>query len=420
MPLLDANGPIPETWVKLAEGQAAPKGEKVILEEARLREEGAPRGVSALGVIVGPDADARKLADLLPTLSLVAVRFPSFADGRGFSIARRLRGLGFRGEIRAVGPVIADQFPMLLAVGVDTVEIPEAMAARQPEPQWRDAKEAVSLSYQSGLTRGAVSIFEARRAARGEARGPRADKAAPETPEQMAARLNAKYAGATAQEVLRAGIEKEFRGGISMVSSFGAESAALLHMVSQIDKATPVLFLETGMLFPATLAYQQELAEHLGLTGVRLVRPDHAQVKGEDPDGDLHKDYADSCCDLRKTRPLERALAPFQAWITGRKRFQTADRADLQLFEADANGRIKLNPMAEWDAARISDYMDAHSLPRHPMVSEGFPSLGCAPCTTKVKPGEDPRAGRWRGSDKTECGIHIVDGRVVRGAPQAA
>ena len=129
---------------------------------------------------------------------------------------------------------------------------------------------------------------------------------------------------------------------------------------------------------------------------------------------------ADACCDLRKTRPLERALAPFQAWVTGRKRFQTADRANLELFEVDAAGRIKLNPLADWDAKRISEYMDAHDLPRHPMVAEGFPSLGCAPCTTKVRPGEDPRAGRWRGSDKTECGIHIVDGKIVRGNPQAA
>lgn len=414
MPLRDANGPIPDAWVRLEEGQEAPRGAKVIIPEARMREDGAPMGAAAVGLQVGPEADARGLAELFPRVSLISVSFPSFSDGRGFSIARRLRRLGFRGELRAFGPVIADQYPMLLAVGFDTVEIPEAVAKRQPEAQWRAAKESVSVVYQNGLRRGAVSILEARRAARGEARTGR------ETPEQLAARLNAKYAGWEAQDVLRAAIETEFPGGISLVSSFGAESAALLHMVSLVDKTTPVLFLETGMLFPATLAYQQSLAEELGLTGVRLVRPDAAEVRAEDPEGTLHGPDADSCCDLRKTRPLERALAPFQAWVTGRKRFQTSDRADLELFETDAQGRIKLNPLADWDAKRISAYMDEHRLPRHPMVTEGFPSIGCAPCTTKVKPGEDPRAGRWRGSDKTECGIHIVDGRIVRGNPQAA
>lgn len=417
MPLRDANGLTPDLWVRLGDGLIAPKGAKVIVPLARLREEGFPEAAGAVGVHVPSDTDARTLTAFLPRLSLVSVAFPSFADGRGFSIARRLRRLGFRGELRAAGPVIADQYPMLLAVGFDTIEIPEAMADRQKEADWQEARDSVSLTYQSGLRRGPVSILEARRAARGEAR--RRDGGA-ETPAVMAARLNAKYRGREAQEVLAAAIETEFPGGIGLVSSFGAESATLLHMVSLVDKATPVLFLETGMLFPATLAYQQSLAEHLGLTGVRLVRPDTAEVKAEDPSGTLHGPDADSCCDLRKTRPLERALAPFQAWVTGRKRFQTADRANLELFEVDAAGRIKLNPLADWDVKRISAYMDEHGLPRHPMVSEGFPSLGCAPCTTKVKPGEDPRAGRWRGSDKTECGIHIVDGRIVRGNPQAA
>lgn len=418
MPLRDANGLTPNLWVRLSEGQVAPKGAKVIVPLERLREEGIPEGAGAVGVHVPNDTDARTLSEHLPRLSLVSVAFPSFSDGRGFSIARRLRGLGFRGELRAAGPVIADQYPMLLAVGFDTIEIPEAMADRQKDDDWSQARDSVSLTYQSGLRRGAVSIFEARRAARGEAR--KREGGAAETPEQMAARLNAKYRGAEAQDVLWAAAHKEFPGGLALVSSFGAESAALLHMVSQIDKALPVLFLETGMLFPATLAYQQNLSEQLGLTGVRLVRPDSAEVRAEDPDGALHGPDADSCCDLRKTRPLERALAPFQAWVTGRKRFQTADRANLEMFEVDPAGRLKLNPLADWDAARISEYMDAHDLPRHPMVAEGFPSLGCAPCTTKVRPGEDPRAGRWRGSDKTECGIHIVDGKIVRGNPQAA
>ncbi|SES78297.1 phosphoadenylyl-sulfate reductase [Oceanicella actignis] len=232
--------------------------------------------------------------------------------------------------------------------------------------------------------------------------------------ERRAAALNRLNAGKSAQELLADAILEEFRGRIALVSSFGAESAALLHLVAEVDPSTPVLFLETGMLFPATLAYQKDLAERLGLTDVRLIRPDPADLRAEDPDGALHQTDPDACCDLRKTRPLERALAPFDAWITGRKRFQSAERARLEFYETDAAGRIKLNPLADWDARRIRAHMEAHDLPLHPLATERFPSLGCAPCTTPVAEGEDPRAGRWRGRDKTECGIHIVNGNVVR------
>ena len=159
----------------------------------------------------------------------------------------------------------------------------------------------------------------------------------------LAARLDAELRRAEPAAILEAAV-RQFGDRLAMVSSFGAESATLLHLVSQVDKALPVLFLETGMLFPATLAYQQSLSEQLGLTGVRLVRPDGAEVKAEDPEGTLHGPDADACCDLRKTRPLERALAPFQAWVTGRKRFQTADRANLELFEVDAHARCLRTP----------------------------------------------------------------------------
>jgi phosphoadenosine phosphosulfate reductase len=114
---------------------------------------------------------------------------------------------------------------------------------------------------------------------------------------------------------------------------------------------------------------------------------------------------------LRKTRPLERALAEFDGWITGRKRFQGGARVDLDLFEGEASGRIKVNPLAHWDARAVAAYLDRHALPRHPLVARGFASIGCAPCTGPVAEGEDPRAGRWRGQEKTECGIHVVDGQ---------
>ena len=203
-------------------------------------------------------------------------------------------------------------------------------------------------------------------------------------------------------------------GRIALVSSFGADSVVLLHMVAQIDPATPVLFLETGMLFPETLAYQRDVAAHLGLKDLRIVRPDDRDLKRADPDGTLHEADPDLCCDLRKTRPLDRALEPFDAWITGRKRFQSETRRQLAFAETDAEGRTKLNPLADWTAQDLAAHMVAHGLPGHPLVAQGYRSIGCAPCTSKVEAGEDPRAGRWRGHDKSECGIHFVNGRAVR------
>lgn len=205
-------------------------------------------------------------------------------------------------------------------------------------------------------------------------------------------------------------------GTAALVSSFGAESAVLLHLVAQIAPQTPVLFIDTLLLFPETLAYQRQLSEALGLRDVRRIAPSRRALFARDPDGVLHLAEPDACCALRKTEALDAALEGIDVWITGRKRFQGGQRAALDLFEADG-ARIKLNPLAGWDAARIAGYMDRHALPRHPLVDRGYPSIGCAPCTGPVAPGEDPRAGRWRGRDKVECGIHVRDGRVIRGTP---
>lgn len=235
-----------------------------------------------------------------------------------------------------------------------------------------------------------------------------------ESLEAHVAALNAEFADADALDVLRH-VVAQHGSRAALVSSFGAESVVLLHMLSEIDRAAPVLFIDTEMLFAATLDYQVEVAEKLGLTGVRRIHPDRADLFAKDPDGDLHRRAPDLCCDLRKTRPLEAALGGFDVWVTGRKRHQTGNRAELQLFEADERGRIKVNPLAGWTRDRLNAYIDAKGLPRHPLVKDGFLSIGCAPCTSRVKPGEDPRAGRWRGTDKEECGIHFVDGQVVRG-----
>jgi phosphoadenosine phosphosulfate reductase len=201
---------------------------------------------------------------------------------------------------------------------------------------------------------------------------------------------------------------------VALVSSFGADAAVLLHMVSEIDPGFPVLMIDTLMLFEETLAYQLELSAHLGLTNVRNLRPDPADLAAQDPDGTLHRRDPDACCEIRKVLPLDRALQRWPVTISGRKRFQASTRSTIEVFEAH-DDRLRINPLADWTAQDVRDYVSAHGLPLHPLVPRGYPSIGCAPCTTPVKAGEDERAGRWRGSDKVECGIHFgADGRILR------
>lgn len=226
--------------------------------------------------------------------------------------------------------------------------------------------------------------------------------------------LCSKYSDQNASNILTSAIMADFSRRIALVSSFGAESVVLLHMVAQIDPATPVLFGETGMLFRETLTYQRQLAHKLGLTNVQIVRPTRAEVAESDLDGTLHLPDPDSCCALRKTVPLKRALQPYAAWITGRKRHQSSTRALMPFAETDDENRVKLNPLADWTAKDVRAYMQQHDLPAHPLVLRGFHSIGCMPCTSPVREGEDPRAGRWRGQEKTECGIHFVDGKPQR------
>lgn len=220
-----------------------------------------------------------------------------------------------------------------------------------------------------------------------------------------AAAYEARFAGVAAPDMLRTLLTGELRGQIAAVSSFGAESAVLLHMVAQADPATPVVFTDTLKMFSETLAYRDALVERLGLLDIRVIQPDLALLAAKDPDGIRHGYDPDGCCDLRKVEPLARGLAPFEAWISGRKGFQAGTRHALPRFEVE-EGRLKLNPLADWDKAALDGYFAEHDLPRHPLEAQGYLSIGCAPCTSIVKPGEDPRAGRWRGFDKVECGIH--------------
>ena len=221
------------------------------------------------------------------------------------------------------------------------------------------------------------------------------------------ATLNNRFVGRSPQFVLEQALQDAIFGRFAMVSSFGAESVVLLHMISRIDPNLPVLFLNTQMLFAETLDYQHDLAERLGLSNVQVIRPDRNDLLARDGDGLLHQHNPDACCSLRKTEPLQRALAGYDTWITGRKRFQGRERAALELFEYDAARRIKLNPLVFWSIGDVQNYIAENQLPRHPLVASGYLSIGCQPCTTRFANDEPARAGRWRGRPKDECGIHF-------------
>ena len=212
---------------------------------------------------------------------------------------------------------------------------------------------------------------------------------------------------ASPAEVIETALKTVGRDHLALVSSFGTESAALLKVMADVDPDIPVVFLDTGWLFEETLAYRDALIAALGLRDVRSIRPEEATLSREDPDRELWFSDPDACCRIRKVEPLARALAPFNAWINGRKRFQGGARAVIPVVEDDG-ARLKFNPFANVSRDEIAAIYKLANLPPHPLVKTGYLSVGCMPCTSRTSPDEDARAGRWRGRPKTECGIHTV------------
>ncbi len=217
--------------------------------------------------------------------------------------------------------------------------------------------------------------------------------------------LNARFDGVDAATMLRELFAEQALGRVAAVSSFGTESAVLLHLVAQADRSIPVVFVDTLKMFQETLDYRQTLVERFGLLDSRVVAPDPVVLAAKDENGLRWSWDPDGCCDIRKVEPLRRAKQGLDAWISGRKAFQSVTRQNLPRFEIE-DGRLKINPLGDWTKADLDLYFTEHDLPRHPLEAQGYLSVGCEPCTSKVAPGEDPRAGRWRGWDKTECGIH--------------
>ncbi|WP_029354598.1 phosphoadenylyl-sulfate reductase [Bosea sp. 117] len=213
--------------------------------------------------------------------------------------------------------------------------------------------------------------------------------------------------GASPREIVEAATNIICPGRLGVVSSFGTESAALLAYVAEVDPSIPVVFLDTGWLFEETLAYRDDLVARLGLTDVRSIRPDPDALAERDPNGDLWFSNPDACCFLRKVEPLARALKGFDGWFNGRKRYHGGQRSAIPVIEQEGN-RLKFNPLANATRDEVEGVYDRLGLPRHPLAAQGFTSVGCMPCTSRTKPGDDLRSGRWAGRSKSECGIHTV------------
>lgn len=320
----------------------------------------------------------------------LVLEFEAFRDGRGFSLASILRERGYAGRLIAAGKVLPDQARHLRRSGFDAVELAPGADASA----WDRMDQAFSASYQPAVDP-APTIWQRRRAASND-----------RDLDALAERLNRETAGKDASEIVKAALDPALGLRVGAISSFGAESAALLDIIASEDKTVPVVFLETGQHFLQTLSYRTQLTKALGLTDVRLVTPDAGEKATLDARDDLWKTNADACCDLRKVRPLARATAGFNAVITGRKRYQAATRAKLKPFEV-LEGVLRINPLANWDADDVEAWLDENDLPRHPLVEQGYRSIGCWPCTRAVQDYEEARAGRWSGMDKVECGIHL-------------
>ena len=220
--------------------------------------------------------------------------------------------------------------------------------------------------------------------------------------------LNARFAGVDTLAMLKTLFAEGTLGATAVVSSFGTESAVLLHLVARADPSVPTIFVDTLKMFPETVAYRAQLVEAFGLRNSWVVEPDAAVLTARDDKGLRWSYDPDGCCDIRKVEPLKRAKAGLDSWISGRKAFQSVTRQNIPRFEVE-DGRLKVNPLGDWVKADVEAYFQERDLPRHPLEAEGYLSIGCQPCTSKVQPGEDPRAGRWRGWDKGECGIHIAE-----------
>jgi len=218
--------------------------------------------------------------------------------------------------------------------------------------------------------------------------------------------ISAELETASPEELLRWAVE-EFGSDVALATGFGAEGTVLVAMLSVISPGTQIFYLDTELLFPETYALRDQLEARYGVRFERrtthLSLSDQAAQYGER----LWERQPDLCCRLRKVEPLREMLSGLRAWVTAIRRDQSPARADIGVVERDERfGLIKINPLAVWSERDVWAYIARNDVPYNPLHDHSFPSIGCVPCTTPVKIGETQRAGRWRGTSKTECGLH--------------
>ena len=412
MPLVKDGKIATDLFVHVADGAELPGDGAILVPAARFLED--PEAVAEARRQGRRDlAEQSRSSTISCRISIGSPRsrwcFRRFRDGRAYSQARLLRERhGYDGELRATGQVLRDQFVFMLRAGFDAFEVKkdsrrrgvrrdrEALFGVLPaDRRWpRHRAQSADAAASFGECRPVSTIAHQAMIA----------EAATVSPAQA---LDRALRDASPAEVIEAALKTVGREHLALVSSFGTESAALLKVMADVDPAIPVVFLDTGWLFEETLAYRDTLIATLGLSDVRSIKPLEETLSREDPDRELWFSDPDACCRIRKVEPLARALKPFSAWINGRKRFQGGARAEIPVVEDDG-ARLKFNPFANVSREEIEAIYKLAKLPPHPLVASGYLSVGCMPCTSRTAPGEDARAGRWRGQAKTECGIHTT------------
>ena len=414
MALVSDGAFIADEWRRLADEESLPGFGKVIVSLARAAAALDDPRLAAVGVYVANTADPKTLAPHLSRLALIDIAFPAFTDGRGFSLARLLRREGFSGELRASGRLTPDQYLHAIGCGFDAIEIPDDLAAHHGEANWAKALHARSLSYQRGIPGGA-SILEQRR---------HAHHAKPSLVDILAPRL----AALDLDHRLRLAREL-IPGRIVFTTSFGVEDQLVTHSIFTQGLDIDVATIDTGRLFEETI----ELWEK---TEARYARRIHAVFPQAEPLADFVAEHGingfyrsvenrKACCHIRKVEPLARLLAGVSAWVTGLRADQSQAREAVGLVEFDAGRKlVKLNPLADYTREAIVAATEELSVPVNDLHAKGFLSIGCAPCTRAVQPGESERAGRWwwEEDEKKECGLHVgPDGRLTRGpAPEGS
>ncbi|MFN2495271.1 MAG: phosphoadenylyl-sulfate reductase [Pseudonocardiaceae bacterium] len=222
--------------------------------------------------------------------------------------------------------------------------------------------------------------------------------------ERQAQRAGRELEGAPAEEIMRWAVQTF---GTRFVVASSMQDAVLVHLAARVAPGVDVLFLDTGYHFAETIGTRDAVAAAYDVNLINVLPRQTVAEQDAEYGPKLHDRNPDLCCALRKVEPLERALAGYDAWATGVRRVDAPTRADTPVVSYDAKrGKVKVAPMATWSDADVDRYIAEHNVLINPLLTAGYPSIGCAPCTRAVAPGEDPRAGRWAGLAKTECGLH--------------